>query len=78
MGDDVPCVDAARFGRRVAARRTELGISAKEFAEKVHIHPTTISRIEHGKIRRPSWDTVKRIADALAVDPSDLDNEGRT
>jgi len=72
MGGAVPHTGATNFGRRVAAIRTEQGITAKEFAEKIHVHPTTLSRLEHGKIMKPAWETVRAIADGLGVDPSDL------
>ena len=73
MGSGVPLPETAKyFGRRVAALRTERDIKAKDFAEIVQIHPTTLSNIENGKTKKPSWDTVRAIAAALEVDPTDL------
>jgi len=37
------------FGRRVACRRTELGLKAKDVAQDAGIDATYLSRIEHGR-----------------------------
>jgi len=40
--------DAARFGRRVTAWRALHGVEARELAAELGMHPSGLSRIEHG------------------------------
>jgi transcriptional regulator with XRE-family HTH domain len=39
------------FGRAVRRRRTELGLSQEDFADKAGIHRTYVSSIELGKVQ---------------------------
>lgn len=41
-------------------------------AEEAGISPTTVSGIENGRISRPHFGTVRKLAVALKVDPDDL------
>ena len=41
-------------------------------AEEAGISPTTVSGIEHGRISRPHFGTVRKLAMALRVEPEDL------
>jgi transcriptional regulator with XRE-family HTH domain len=62
---------AVEFGRRVRARREELGLSQMTFGLAVGLHPTYISDIELGR-RNVSLETILRLAAALEVDPARL------
>lgn len=53
------------------ARRIK-DITQAELAEQAGVDQTTISDIERGKNRNPSWETVKRISDALGVEPAEI------
>jgi DNA-binding XRE family transcriptional regulator len=60
------------FGRRVAELRLELlAQNQNEFAKEVGVAPSTLSLIENGKVK-PRSSTVKKIAEALEVQPRDL------
>src|SRR5919199_1749857 len=51
-------------------------------AEEAGVSPTTVSGIENGRISRPHFGTIKKLARALGVDPQELLSprgpEGRT
>ena len=53
------------------ARRLK-DITQAQLAEMANVDQTTISDIERGRNRNPSWETVSRIAKALGVDPEEL------
>lgn len=55
-----------RTARRLA------DVTQAELAQKAGVDQTTISDIERGRNRNPSWQTVKRIATALGVDPEEI------
>ena len=57
----------ARIAHQVAARRSELGLSQRELAERVGTTQSAIARLERGG-RPPRIDTLLRIADALECD----------
>lgn len=46
-------------------------------AEEAGVSPTTVSGIESGRISRPHFGTVKKLARALDVDPRELLSSGR-
>ena len=52
--------------------RRERGVSQTALAAAVGVDQTTISDLECGKNRNPSWFLVKGIADFLGVRPEDL------
>lgn len=47
-------------------------ITQAALASAAGVDMTTVSDIERGKNRRPSYETVVRLARALGVEPSDL------
>ncbi len=53
------------------ARRLK-DITQAQLAERAGVDQTTISDIECGRNRNPSWQTVKLIADALGVQPEEI------
>jgi len=63
---------AAELGRRLRARREQLGLSTRELAERVGTTHTTIARIEQGGFDAPAPDKLSRIADALGLSLADV------
>lgn len=47
-------------------------LTQQELAELSGIDQTTISDIENGRIKKPSWETVARLSAALGLDPAEL------
>jgi len=64
------------IGERIKRFRTERGLSPSELAEKADVAKSYLSTLEHEdqskNVRRPSADTLYRIASALGVAMSDL------
>src|ERR687885_1726919 len=69
-------------GRRLVALRERLMWTQARLAEEAGVSPTTVSGIESGRISRPHFGTIKKLARALGVDPQELLSprgpEGRT
>lgn len=59
------------FGQAVRERRTSLGLSQEELADRAGLHRTYIGSIERGE-RNPSLLNIARIAHALKLRPSEL------
>lgn len=59
------------FPRNLRKAREKAGLNQTELAEKVDMHPVTISKYEAGE-RSPKYRNLKRLADALDVPPEDL------
>lgn len=59
------------FGRRVRARRQQLGLSQEKLAERTVLHWTYIGQVERGQ-RNVSLHNILRIAEALNTDPAKL------
>lgn len=59
------------FGENLKALRLKKGISQEKFAELTGLDRTYISGLERG-VRNPSFLILKRLAAALAVQPSEL------
>ena len=57
----------AQIAERVAARRSELGLSQRDLAERTGTTQSAIARLEAGG-RPPRIDTLLRIANALECD----------
>lgn len=72
MSTKTPEEVAREFGRRVASRRTHLGLSQQELAERIGVDSAeSVSRYERGH-REPRISTLLRFADALQVSGSVL------
>lgn len=54
---------------RAARLRVKPFLSQGRLAELSGVDQPTISRIESGEVANPAWDTVKKLADALDIDP---------
>lgn len=52
--------------------RTEKGLSARELAEEIGVHHTTIALLERGDIEQPKAVKLHRLAEALGLDATDL------
>jgi len=59
------------LGKQILAARLRRRLSQGVVSRRSGIHPSYISRIEHGKVR-PTLETIQRIADALRTPLWDL------
>lgn len=69
--EDVPARGLDGLGRRVRARRTELGLSQRELTRRAGVAQPYARYWETGK-RRPSTGQLRRLAAALNTTPADL------
>ena len=61
----------AEFGRRVRARRAELGLSQEALAANADIHWSYLGQIERGQVNL-TLHSIVRLAATLGVDAGDL------
>jgi transcriptional regulator with XRE-family HTH domain len=66
--DVMPRISGDRL-RKVRDRRL---LSQRELAERASLSPTTILKLESGRVKEPHPRTIRKLADALEVDPSEL------
>lgn len=57
---------------KILARRTELGLSLDQVADRVGVSKTTIMRWENGDISNMRRDKINKLAQALQVSPAYL------
>ena len=62
-----------KFSREVKRRRLTLGMSCKELARAVDVHPTTVYHWEKGQAT-PSFSVLPRLAEALHISGTELIN----
>jgi len=62
---------AAEFGRRVRARRLELGKSQEQLAADSDVHWSFLGQVERGR-RNLTFHNILKVAEALQVDPAEL------
>lgn len=60
------------LGLKIKKLRKEQGLSQDELARKADIPYTTLTKIEIGVIKNPSFDSVSKIAEALGITLDDL------
>jgi len=60
------------IGENIKKRRTKLGLSQEDFAQKSGVKYTTLTKIENGVIKTPSVLMMEKIAKALGVSIEDL------
>jgi len=60
-----------QLGQKIKKLRLQANYSQEKLASKAKLHRTYISDIERGE-RNVSVENIKKIADALKVDPSEL------
>jgi transcriptional regulator with XRE-family HTH domain len=65
-GSDAKADTGSGFAQRLRELRRQRNLSQSELGELASIHYTHVSRYERG-VSKPSAETLKRIADALAV-----------
>jgi transcriptional regulator with XRE-family HTH domain len=65
-------VDRNTFRRNLVVLRESHMWTQVRLAEEAGISPTTVSGIENGRISRPHFRTVRKLAVALKVEPEDL------
>jgi transcriptional regulator with XRE-family HTH domain len=66
--DGMPHISRDRL-RKVRDMRL---LSQRELAEKAGLSPTTILKLESGRVEEPHPRTIRKLADALEVDPDEL------
>jgi transcriptional regulator with XRE-family HTH domain len=66
--DVMPRISGVRL-RKVRDRRL---LSQRELAERAGLSPTTILKLESGRVDEPHPRTIRKLADALEVDPAEL------
>jgi transcriptional regulator with XRE-family HTH domain len=59
-------MNAERFSGRLKELREQAGLSQKALAEKAGLATSAIGHLEQG-LRKPTWETVLALADALGV-----------
>ena len=60
------------IGENIGKRRTKLGLSQEDFAQKSDVKYTTLTKIETGVIKTPSFTIMAKIAKALDVSIEEL------
>jgi len=60
------------IGENIKKRRTKLGLSQEDFAQKSGVKYTTLTKIETGVIKTPSVVIMGKIAKALDVNIEEL------
>ena len=59
-------------GARLRQLREERFISQRDLAKRAEVSPTTILHLETGENLNPRLSTVRKIAEALGIDPNEL------
>lgn len=62
------------LGEKIQRLRKEKGLSQDELARKANIPYTTLTKIEIGVIKNPSFNAVSKIGRALDIQLDDLNN----
>ena len=65
-------MDRSIVGRNLAALREGRMWTQVHLAEEAGVSPTTVSGIENGRISRPHFGTMRKLAGALGVEPEEL------
>jgi transcriptional regulator with XRE-family HTH domain len=72
MAEGTTGMERSVVGRRLAAIRERRMWTQGRLAEEARVSPTTVSGIESGRISRPHFGTLRKLASALGVDPGEL------
>jgi transcriptional regulator with XRE-family HTH domain len=59
-------------GEKLAALREERFLSHRELAKLAGVSPQTVLNLEHGKGEQAQRRTIRKLAQALGVDPHEL------
>ena len=65
-------MDRSAVGANLAALRERRMWTQVRLAEEAGVSPTTVSGIENGRISRPHFGTMRKLAVALGVEPEEL------
>jgi transcriptional regulator with XRE-family HTH domain len=65
-------MERSMVGRNLAALRERRMWTQVRLAEEAGVSPTTVSGIESGRISRPHFGTLRKLAGALGVEPREL------
>lgn len=68
----MPTMGTVKIGKSLRRLREERFISRAELAEKVGLHPDHIGRLERNEVENPRMPTIRKLAAALRVEPSQL------
>jgi transcriptional regulator with XRE-family HTH domain len=69
----MPTMAAVKIdGAKLKSLRERRFLSREELAEKVNSHRDHIGRLERGEVENPRMTTIRKIAQALEVDPAEL------
>ena len=63
--------EVVKIGTQLRAARERALLTQEELGTQAGVQPLTISRIETDKVE-PRYSTIRKIAKALSVDPSEL------
>lgn len=63
------------IGHRLKDLRIQRALTQEELAEKAGIGKNTVNRMERN-LTEPHMSTLRKLAEALGVDPAELVNEG--
>jgi len=63
--------EVVKIGTQLRAARERALLTQRELAGRADLQPLTISRIETDKVE-PRYSTIRKLAKALGVDPSEL------
>lgn len=61
----------ANIGRAIRQFRHELGVSQEELGYRAGLHRTYVSDLERGRRNPTAW-TLRQLAEALGVEPSEI------
>ena len=59
-------------GEKLKGLREQRFMSRAELAEKAGLHPDHIGRLERSEVDNPRLPNIRKIAEALGVEPSEL------
>jgi transcriptional regulator with XRE-family HTH domain len=72
MTEEMSGIERGLAGRRLVAIRERRMWTQGRLAEEAGVSPTTVSGIESGRISRPHFGTLRKLAGALGVEPEEL------
>jgi transcriptional regulator with XRE-family HTH domain len=70
--NDYNDADVKFIGAKLRRLREEQFVSQRDLAKRAEMSPTTILHLETGENPNPRLSTVRKIAEALGVDPNEL------
>ena len=72
----MPTMAAVKIdGAKLKSLRERRFLRREELAEKVGSHRDHIGRLERGEVENPRMTTIRKLADALEIEPAELIKE---